>query len=110
MFSLKEILEELPLPREVKKGMVALEIAKKYWKDVLPKELSEKTNPLSYDSGTLIVEVANHYYLQVLSLKILEILEKLESFSPSEFKPLFKNLKFIINPSLEKSQRAKWTP
>jgi len=110
MFSFREILEELPLPHEVKKGIIALEIAKKHWREILPEELSKKTNPLSYDSGTLIVEVANHYYLQVLSLNILEFLEKLESFSPSEFKPLFKNLKFVINPSLEKSQKAKWTP
>jgi hypothetical protein len=102
MLSFKEILKDLPLPPDVKKGIIALEIAKKHWKEVLSEEFSKKTNPLSFNNGTLIIEVANHYYLQIISSKTLEILEKLESFTPPDLKPLFKNLKFIINPSLER--------
>ncbi len=103
MLSFKEILEDLPLPPEVKRGVTALEIAKKHWKEILSEEFYKKTNPLSFDSGTLIIEVSNHYYLQILSIRTLEILEKLENFTPPELKPLFKNLKFVINPSLEKN-------
>lgn len=102
MFSFKEILKDLPLPPEVKKGIVALEIAKKHWKEIVSEEFYEKSNPYSFNNGTLIIEVANHYYLQILSSKTLEILEKLENFVPSDLKPLFKHLKFIINPSLER--------
>ncbi|PMP66560.1 MAG: hypothetical protein C0190_05375 [Thermodesulfobacterium geofontis] len=101
MFSFKEILKELPLPPEVKKSIIALEIAQKNWEKVISLEFSKKTKPLSFNSGTLIVEVPNHYYLQILSSQTLEILEKLESFVPSDLKPLFKNLKFLINTSLE---------
>ena len=102
MFSFKDILKELNLPPEVKKGITALELAQKNWKKIILSDLSKKTKPLSFNNGTLIVEVPNHYYLQILSSQTLEILERLESFTPSDLKPLFKNLKFIINPSLEK--------
>lgn len=104
MFSFKEILNELPLPPEVKKSIIALEIAQKNWKKIVPPDLSKKIKPLSFNSGTLIIEVPNHYYLQILSSQTLEILEKLESFTPFDLKPLFKNLKFVINPNLEKEK------
>ena len=102
MFSFKEILKELNLPPEVKKNIIALELAQKNWEKVIHPDFFKKTKPYSFNHGTLVIEVPNHYYLQILSSQALEILERLESFTPADLKPLFKNLKFIINPSLEK--------
>jgi len=102
MFSFKEILNDLPLPPEVKKSITALEIAKKNWKNIVPQEFFDKAIPLSFDNGTLIIEVPNHYYSQILSSRTLEILEKLENVTPPDLKPLFKHLKFVINPFSEK--------
>lgn len=103
MLSFKEVLNDLPLPPEVKKSIIALEIAQKNWEKVIPSEFLDQVIPLSFDKGTLIIEVPNHYYSQVLSSKGAEILEKLENFTPPDLKPLFKKLKFVIKiPSKKK--------
>jgi len=105
MFSFKEILEELSLPPKIKKNIIALEIAQKNWEKVISKNFLNKTKPLFFNDDTLFIEVPNHYYLQIISSLTLEILEKLENVTPENLRPLFKNLKFIINPSLEKETK-----
>ena len=99
MLSFKEILKELNLPPEVKKSIIALELAQKNWEKIILSDLSKKTRPFSFNHGTLIIEVPNHYYLQILSSQTLEILEKLESFTPPNLKPLFKNCLLYTSPS-----------
>lgn len=107
MFSLKEILEELSLPPKIKKNIIALEIAQKNWEKVISKNFLNKTKPLFFNDDTLFIEVPNHYYLQIISSLTLEILEKLENVTPENLRPLFKNLKFVINPSLEKETKSQ---
>jgi len=100
MKSFKKALFDLPLPQVVKKDIIALEIAKKYWKKVVGDEVSNKTRPYCVSHGTLVIEVEDSLLAQVISLNSLIYLEKLNKKSPSRLKPLFKQIKLRIAPGL----------
>jgi len=46
MFSFKEILKELNLPPEVKKSIIALELAQKNWEKVIHPDFFQKNKTL----------------------------------------------------------------
>ncbi len=94
MNTLKDLILSLPLPKKIKMSILALEIAKKYWKKVVEPHLCQISNPLAFEEGTLLVGVSNHYALQILSSRSLEIIEKLEKKVPTTLRPLFKEIKF----------------
>ncbi|WP_038057392.1 DciA family protein [Thermodesulfobacterium hydrogeniphilum] len=103
MLKFKELFFESPfIPAKIKKNVIALEIAQKYWESIVGKKFVNKIKPSDFREGILFIEVPNHYYLQMLSPYSLEILERLENKVPSELKPLFCEVRFKINPYLSK--------
>ncbi len=94
MALLKDLILTLPIPEKIKINILALEIAKKNWEKIIDPPFCKMSNPLAFEEGTLLVEVSNHYALQILSSYSLEIIAKLEKEVPSSLKPLFKQIKF----------------
>ncbi|AIH03390.1 MULTISPECIES: DciA family protein [Thermodesulfobacterium] len=98
MESFEHLLQILPIPYKTKKAIRALKLAKSLWPKLLDRELALCSNPIRYEEGTLVVETSDYYHLQQLQLKGREIIEALEKVAPEKEKPLFVDLKIVINP------------
>ncbi len=104
MKSLKKALFELPLPQAVKKDVIALGIAKKFWKEIVGDEFSKKAKPYCVSHGTLVIEVENSMLAQIISLNASSYLEKLNQKVPTKYGKLFKEVK--IKLFLEKNKKT----
>lgn len=98
MKALREIFLNLDLSSKFKKDLLLLELLQKNWKEIVDKEFSSKAIPVLIQDETLWIEVSDHYILQILSGKTLDILEKIKKFLPEKF--TIKKIRFKINPSL----------
>ncbi|QER42443.1 DUF721 domain-containing protein [Thermodesulfobacterium sp. TA1] len=100
MENFEHLINLLPIPPKTKKAIWALKLVKSLWTKILDQELVLCSNPVRYEEGTLIVEVPDYYRLQILQLKSKDLLQELEKNVPEEYKPMFLDLKLVINPKL----------
>lgn len=107
MQKLKDLIYKLTLPPKIKKSIIALDIACKYWKEIVGKKFYKYSKPVFFEEGILIVETTNHYFSQILLCNSLDILKKLNELTPLELRPLFKNIKFKINPFIAQSNKKR---
>ncbi|RKX61068.1 MAG: hypothetical protein DRP29_01420 [Thermodesulfobacteriota bacterium] len=107
MQKFKDLIYELALPPKIKKSIIALNIACKYWKEIVGEKFYKYSKPVFFDEGILVVETSNHYFSQILLYNSLDILKKLNELTPLELKPLFKNIKFKINPFIVQLNKKK---
>lgn len=93
MESFKEILKILPLPEKLRESLETVGIIRKYWEEFLGKELAEKTEPVRYENGVLVVEVVDSYHLQFLQLREEDLIREIRKVIGRDIQ-----LRFKINP------------
>ncbi len=94
MQSLKDFLSSINLPPKVKNHLKLYLEIKKHWKEIMG-EFSERTKPLIIEREVLLIGVSDHYLLQELNQRYLEIYERMENLLKEKGCPFIKGLKFI---------------
>ncbi len=112
MESLDKILKNIKIPPKIKDNLEIFSKIKYYW----PQILEDKTSyafPLKVEEGTLFIAVNNHYELQELNTKYIEILNRIKKLlDEKESHSKIKAIKFIYSThknSLSKPEERKVT-
>jgi len=94
MESLQNLFKDLPFPPKVKENLRLFLLLKKVFEETFL-ELKDTVQPLYFEEGVLYFGVSNHYQLQDLSGRYLEILEKLKKGLPEKERNSLKGIKFL---------------
>lgn len=94
MESLHKLCLSLEIPPKVKENLQNYLVIRRNWANLL-KERAREAIPLSLEEGVLRIGVFDHYVLQELSTRYLEILEKIKSLFPGSAPPV-RQLKFLF--------------
>jgi len=105
MESLQNLFRELPFPPKVKENLRLFLLLKKVFQETFL-ELKDTVEPLYFEEGVLYLGVSNHYQLQELSGRYLEILERLKKGLPENERKSLKNIRFLWKKG-EKNLRYK---
>lgn len=95
MESFREILKVLPIPERLRENVETIGIIRKYWEELLGKDLAQKTKPVKYENGTLVVEVPDFYHFQLLQLIEGDLIKKIRKVINKDIR-----LKLKINPKI----------
>lgn len=108
MESIRKAFHKLNFPPRIKENLELYLKIKNNWKEIF-EEFSEKTYPLFIENGVLFIGVCDHYLLQELYHRYLEIMENIKRTLTIEEKEKIKNLKFIYHRSqdLYKNEKTK---
>jgi len=94
MESLPKLCLSLEIPPRVKENLQNYLVIRKNWVNLM-KERAREAIPLSLEEGVLHIGVFDHYVLQELSTRYLEILEKIKGLFPGSDCPV-RQLKFLF--------------
>lgn len=106
MESLNKVFHTLNLPPKIKENLKLYLEIKRNWEKILG-EVSEFAFPLFIEEGVLLIGVSDHYLLQELNSRYLEILEKIKKSLSQKGLNQLRDLKFVFYKKAPSPKKRK---